>query len=107
MSAGPDFGCRGDREDRVHLGDAFRYRSEKIADLACYILPSKIGVPIDPVLAPDVAGIDMKELHFLHGEAGAGDHVGLDGEIVQMFGFDPRRRFDLAETPNAIWQAFE
>jgi hypothetical protein len=41
------------------------------------------------VLAPNVAGIDVNKLHFLYSEAGAGDDVGRDGEIVQMFGFDP------------------
>jgi hypothetical protein len=30
-------------------------------------------VPINPVLAPDIAGVDVNELHFLHDEAGAGD----------------------------------
>jgi hypothetical protein len=31
----------------------------------------------------------------------------VDGEIVEMFGFDTRGRFDLPETPSAIWEAFE
>jgi len=73
----------------MHLGDSFRHRGEKIADLGSDIFACEIGVPIDSVLAPDVAGIDANELHFLYSEAGAGDDVGLDGEIVQMFGFDP------------------
>ncbi len=91
----------------MHLGDAFRHRGEKIADLGGDILALKVGAPVDSVLAPDVAGIDVNELHFLYGNARAGNHVGLDGKIVQMLGFDPRGRFDLAETPSAIWQAFE
>ena len=99
----------GDRhtQDRVHLGDASRHRREKIADLTRYVRSLEIGVPIDAVLALDVAGVDMNELHFLHDEARSGDDVGLDGEIVQVFEFDPRGRFDLGETPSAARQAFE
>ncbi len=44
------------------------HRGKKIADLGGDIFALEVGVPIDSVLASDVAGIDMNELHFLHGE---------------------------------------
>ena len=98
----------GDRliQDRVHLGGASGHRREEFADLTCYILSLEIGVPIDAVLALDVAGVDMKELHFLHDDARSRYDVCLDGEIVQVFEFDSRGRFDLGETPGAGRQAF-
>ncbi len=89
MAARSDLGGGRQPQDDVHIGDPFRHRREKIADLGGDIFACEIGVPIDSVLAADVAGIDVNELHFLYSEAGAGDDVGLDGEIVQMFGFDP------------------
>jgi hypothetical protein len=49
----------------------------------------------------------VNELHFLHGKARAGDHVGLNGKIVQMLGFDARGRFDLGKPPSSTGKTFE
>jgi hypothetical protein len=47
---------------------------------------------------------------YVRGENGIDWHAYFgreDGEIVQVFGFDPRARLDLAETPPTSRQAFE
>lgn len=94
-------------QDRMHFRDPFRRRGEEIADLGGDIFACEIGVPIDSVLAADVAGIDVSELHFLYSEAGTGDDVGLDGEIVQMFGFNPGARLNLGKPPSSTRKTFE
>ena len=74
----------------MHIGNTVGNRRKKLADFARYVRPLEIGAPIDSVFSPHVGGIDMNKLHLLQGDAAAANHVRLDREIVQVFGFDPR-----------------
>ena len=95
MAARPNL--RGGRQPQgdMHLGHSFRHRGEKFADLGGDIFACEIGAPIDSVLAPDVAAIDVNELHFLYSEAGAGDAkfwilaLNADGRGVSLGDFGP------------------
>ena len=45
-------------------------------------------------------------MHLFDSDAAAGDHVGLNREVIEVLGFHPRCRFDLGEPPAAS-QPFE
>ena len=86
-------------QHRFHLGEPRDDFGLSRSDVVAEIVYREELSEVERLAVVDILRIDMHQTGPDQLYAGAGEHIGLDGEIVDMDLLHARRRFDLDQPP--------